>query len=119
LTRFLTKKGTRETACFASSVQSKGLLQLNVKDDLIQRLYDQSGFSKHKSREVVETVFELVKRTLESGEDVLLSGKFSVKAKSPRRGRNPATGDDLTLDARRVVNFKCSGILREKINGKG
>ena len=92
-----------------------------TKEKLVQTLYDQSGFSKHQSRALVETVFEMVKKSLESGDDVLISGfgKFSVKTKSPRRGRNPATGEDLTLGARRVVNFKCSGILREKINGVG
>jgi len=67
-----------------------------VKDDLIQTLYDQAGVSKRKSREVVETVFELIRKALESGEDVLISGfgKFSLKKKAPRKGRNPATGED-------------------------
>jgi integration host factor subunit alpha len=90
-----------------------------VKDDLIQRLYHQSGFLKHKSRAVVETVFELVKKELEAGDDVLISGfgKFCVKKKSPRRGRNPATGEDLTLGASKVVVFKSSTVLRDKING--
>ena len=89
-----------------------------VKDDLIQTLYDQSGFSKHKSRAVVETVFELVKKVLESGDDVLISGfgKFSAKKKAPRKGRNPATGEDLMLDARTVVLFKCSTVMRDRIN---
>ena len=92
-----------------------------VKDDLIQELYDQSGFSKHKSKALVETVFEMVKKSLESGDDVLISGfgKLSVKTKSPRRGRNPATGEDLTLGARRIVIFRGSPVLRDKINGKG
>ena len=92
-----------------------------VKDDLVQTLYDQSGFSKYKSRAVVETVFELVKKSLESGDDVLISGfgKFSVKKKAPRKGRNPATGEDLPLDARTVVTFRCSGVLRDKINAGG
>jgi integration host factor subunit alpha len=92
-----------------------------VKDDLIQALYDQSGFSKHKSRDVIETVFELVKKALESGEDVLISGfgKFSVKKKAQRKGRNPVTGEDLPLDARTVVQFRCSPVMRNRINGKG
>jgi len=91
-----------------------------VKDDLIQELYDQSGFSKHQSRALVETVFEMVKKSLESGDDVLISGfgKFCAKKKAPRRGRNPATGEDLTLDARRVVVFRNSTVLRNKINGE-
>jgi integration host factor subunit alpha len=65
------------------------------------------------------TILELIKSKLGSGEDVLISGfgKFCVKAKRKRKGRNPATGEDLMLDARRVVTFKCSGQLRDKING--
>ena len=63
---------------------------------------------------------EIVKSTLVSGESVMISGfgKFVVKETRTRRGRNPATGNDLMLGARRVVTFKCSGMLREKINGK-
>ena len=92
-----------------------------TKDNLIQTLYDQSGFSKQKARTTLETVFELVKKTLESGEDVLISGfgKFSVKKKAPRKGRNPATGEDLPLDARTVVVFRCSPVMRERVNGAG
>ena len=91
-----------------------------VKDNPIQTLYVQSGFSKHQSRTVVETVFELVKKALESGEDVLISGfgKFSVKKKAPRKGRNPATGEDLPLDARTVVTFQCWSGMRDRIDGQ-
>jgi integration host factor subunit alpha len=75
----------------------------------------------HQSRILVEIVFELIKKSLESGDDVLISGfgKFYLRKKAPRKGRNPATGGDLTLDARRVVMFKSSGVLRDKINGAG
>ena len=92
-----------------------------VKDNLIQSLYDQCGLSKQTSKVLVETVFELIKKALESGDDVLISGfgKFSAKKKSPRKGRKPATGEDLPLDARTVVRFRCSGILRDRINGEG
>jgi integration host factor subunit alpha len=92
-----------------------------VKDNLVQTLYDQAGLSKHQSRAAIERVFELIKKALESGEDVLISGfgKFIVKEKATRRGRNPATGEDLTLDPRRVITFKCSPVMRERINGKG
>ena len=90
-----------------------------VKDDLIQSLYDQCGISKQKSKVLVETIFELIKKALESGDDVLVSGfgKFCERKKAPRKGRNPATGEDLSLDARTVVTFKCSGILKGRING--
>jgi integration host factor subunit alpha len=92
-----------------------------TKDNLIQTLYDQTGLSKQKSRTTVETVFELVKKALESGDDVLVSGfgKFIVREKASRRGRNPATGEDLTLDPRRVITFKCSPRMRDRVNGKG
>lgn len=92
-----------------------------VKDDLIQSLCNQCGISKQQSKTLIDKIFELIKKTLESGDDVLISGfgKFMVKKKAPRRGRNPATGGDLTLDARRVVTFKCSPLLREKMDGEG
>ena len=79
------------------------------------------GFTKKNSEDIVESLLEIIKDRLENGEDVLISGfgKFCIKAKRQRRGRNPATGEDLTLDARRVVVFKCSGVLRDKVNGKG
>lgn len=78
------------------------------------------GFSKKRSVEVIETLLEIIKGTLEKGEDVLISGfgKFCVKKKNQRRGRNPATGNDLILKERKVVTFKCSGKLRDKINGQ-
>jgi len=71
------------------------------------------------SAEIVETLLEIIKQSLEDGEDVLVSGfgKFVIQEKAPRRGRNPATGDDLKLEARKVVNFRCSGKLRRQING--
>jgi integration host factor subunit alpha len=89
-----------------------------VKENLIESLCDQVGFSKQQSQTLVDNVFELIKKSLESGDDVLISGfgKFIVKEKAKRKGRNPATGGDLTLDARRVVTFKCSPRMRERIN---
>ena len=92
-----------------------------TKSHLIDAIAEQNGFAKKQSTETVETILELIKSTLESGEDVLISGfgKFCVKNKGKRRGRNPATGDDLILKERRVVTFKCSGKLRNKINGHG
>ncbi len=91
------------------------------KQDLIDSVYDKSDFQKQKSTSAVESLLEIIKHTLESGEDVLISGfgKFCVKDKSKRRGRNPHTGNSVMLDARRVVTFKCSGVLRENMNGKG
>jgi integration host factor subunit alpha len=89
-----------------------------TKEKIINSIYNQVGLSKSQSRFVVEKLFEIVKETLESGEDLLVSGfgKFVVKEKSERRGRNPQTTEDLQLRARRVVVFKTSGVLRDKIN---
>jgi len=80
----------------------------------------QGKYSKKKSIEVVEAVLEIMKRSLENGEDVLISGfgKFCVKEKKERTGRNPSNGEKIILDKRRVVTFKCSGKLRKKINSK-
>ena len=86
--------------------------------DIIKSVAKQNGFSESRSKEAVETVLELIKGSLASGEDVMISrfGKFCVKGKKLRRGRNPATGDDLMLAPRRVVTFRVSGKLRKKIN---
>lgn len=91
-----------------------------TKADLIDSIYNQVGISKTKSARLVESLLEIMKRTLENGEDVLISGfgKFSPKEKDKRKGRNPQTGEDLMLRSRTVVRFKCSGVLRDKINGK-
>ena len=90
-----------------------------TKAHIVEAVADRIGFSKNHSSEIVETLLELIKRSLESGDDVLVSGfgKFCVKEKRERKGRNPATGEDLMLAPRRVVTFKCSGKLRDKING--
>lgn len=92
-----------------------------TKDHLVNSLYNNLDIPKSKSASIVETLLQKMKKTLENKEDVLISGfgKFCVKEKKDRRGRNPATGEDLTLEARRVVVFKCSGVLREKVNGEG
>ena len=89
-----------------------------TKSDIVEAIAEQIGFTKNHSSEIVETLLELIKRTLESGEDVLLSGfgKFCVKEKEARRGRNPASGESMMLQPRKVVTFKCSGKLRNKIN---
>ena len=89
-----------------------------IKDAIVEAVAKENGFVRNRSVEIVETLLELIKRTLASGEDVLVSGfgKFRVKEKKERRGRNPATGDSMMLEPRRVVTFHCSGNLRRKIN---
>lgn len=91
-----------------------------TKAQIIEDIAEANGFTRIKSVETTEIMLELIKSTLASGEDVLVSGfgKFCVKKKSERRGRNPATGKDMMLPPRRVVTFQCSGKLREKINSR-
>ena len=90
-----------------------------TKNDIVNSVHE-LGFTKKKSVEIIETLLEIMKSTLEKNEDLLISGfgKFCVKQKKQRRGRNPATGADLILKERKVVTFKCSGKLRNKINGQ-
>jgi integration host factor subunit alpha len=89
-----------------------------TKAQIIEEISDKDGFTKKKSIEIVETLVDIIKDTLESGEDVLISGfgKFCVRGKQARRGRNPATGEDMMLEERKVVTFKCSAKLRDMIN---
>ena len=89
-----------------------------TKDHIINSICNELGVPKRKSAELLESLLKLVLKTLEEGEDVLISGfgKFCVKEKHARKGRNPATGEDLVLGSRRVVTFKCSPILRTKVN---
>ena len=89
-----------------------------TKSDIVAKVYE-LGFTKKKSVDIMETLLEIIKSTLEKSDDVLISGfgKFCVKQKNQRRGRNPATGADLILKERKVVTFKCSGKLRKKIDG--
>jgi integration host factor subunit alpha len=90
-----------------------------TKAQIIEAISIKNGLSKKQSSETVETLLGIMKSTLASGEDVLISGfgKFCVKQKEERKGRNPATGEDLMLAPRKVVTFKCSGKLRERISG--
>ena len=89
-----------------------------TKADIADTISDQVGYTKRESLKVVDQLFEYIKNSLESGEDVLISGfgKFSVKDKRARKGRNPQTGDPLLLSPRKVVTFKYSGKLRDVIN---
>jgi len=89
-----------------------------TKDKLVTRLQTQLGLTKQESRQAVERLFEILKDTLANSEDLLISGygKFSVRQKNARRGRNPQTKESLILSARKVLVFKASGVLRERIN---
>ena len=91
-----------------------------TKADLVKEVYKHHTTLTHmESTEAVETILRICKDSIIGGSDLLLSGfgKFNVRDKRPRKGRNPQTGEELMLDARRVVTFKPSDILRNKING--
>ena len=91
-----------------------------TKTDLINSISNDLNLPKNKSAALADSILGIIKSTLENGEDVMISrfGKFCVKDKSERKGRNPQTGNDLILGSRRVVVFKCSGVLREKVDGE-
>jgi integration host factor subunit alpha len=90
-----------------------------TKIQVVESIHNQIGFTQKRASEIVETLLEIIKNSLESGEDVLISGfgKFCVKEKKERKGRNPATGDAMMLAPRKIVTFKCSGKLRDRLNG--
>ncbi len=91
-----------------------------TKADIIESVYEKVGFSKKESSEIVEIVFETIKTTLEKGEKIKVSGfgKFEVRQKNTRRGRNPQTGSELQIPARRVLSFKPSQVLKNALAGE-
>jgi integration host factor subunit alpha len=95
-----------------------------TKADIVERIYaqvdDKEGFSKKEATEVVESLFEIIKRRLEQGEKVKISGfgNFVVHEKRPRKGRNPQTGEEIIISGRRVLSFKASQVLKKTMNGE-
>jgi integration host factor subunit alpha len=89
-----------------------------TKAHIVENLFTKNLFTKGESAHIIETLFELIKQSLEQGEDLMIRGfgKFSVHQKHQRMGRNPQTGESMALPPRIVVTFKCSGILKEKVN---
>ena len=89
-----------------------------TKADIVERIYEKVGFSKKEATEVVESIFEVVKRHLELQEKVKSSGfgNFVVHEKRPRKGRNPQTGEDIVISGRRVLTFKASQVLKKTMN---
>ncbi len=90
-----------------------------TKADLAQKVADDCGFMRGEAQEIVEKLLSIIKDKLIAGEDVMVSGfgKWSVKDKNARRGRNPQTGEELVLDARRVVTWSYSPVLKKAVNG--
>ena len=91
-----------------------------TKADIVETIYERVGFSKKESAELVETVFDVIKDALVGGEKVKFSGfgNFIVREKKARIGRNPQTGEEITISARRVLTFKPSQVLKNILNGQ-
>jgi integration host factor subunit alpha len=89
-----------------------------TKVDIISGVYEKVGFSKKEAVRVVETIFDIMKESLERGEKIKISGfgNFIVRKKRTRRGRNPQTGDDIEISARRILTFKPSQVLKNDLN---
>ena len=89
-----------------------------TKADIIEAIYDEVGFSKRESADIVETTFDIIKETLENGENIKLSGfgSFNIRDKKARRGRNPQTGEEITITPRRILTFKSSNVFRDQLN---
>ncbi len=90
-----------------------------TKADIIEEVYEKIGFSKREASEIVELVFDTIKKNLEDGDKVKISGfgNFTVRQKTSRIGRNPQTGQEIEISARRVLSFRPSQILKVAING--
>jgi integration host factor subunit alpha len=91
-----------------------------TKADMVEKIYEKVGFSKKESAELVEAVFDIIKGTLEKGEKIKIAGfgNFVVKEKADRRGRNPQTGEEITITARKILTFKPSQVLKSTINSR-
>jgi integration host factor subunit alpha len=100
------------------NINSKRKTEKMTKADIVNRVHEETGFSKKESMDMVECVLELVKNTLESGENVKISGfgNFIVMQKNDRKGRNPQTGEAMTIGARHILTLKPSLLLRKTIN---
>ena len=90
-----------------------------TKADIAERIQATTGFTKKESADMLESVFSVMKNTLEAGEKIKIAGfgNFEVKQKKDRKGRNPQTGESITIEARRILTFKPSTLLKQAING--
>lgn len=123
LSRIYTTKNSffAEIGCTTVNLNAKGrLIMTLIKKDLSNALFHQFDFTRTQSAQVVDSILEIIKQTLENGEEILITGfgRFYINKKRQRRGRNPKTGEDLMLEPRRVVKFRATEALRDKLNGK-
>ena len=89
-----------------------------TKTEIVEKISENNNLKPSEAKDTIENLLKIIKSTLVSGEDIMISGfgKFQVNEKAPRKGRNPATGEEMILKKRRVVTFKCAGKLRDQIN---
>ncbi len=89
-----------------------------TKADIVEQIRSNTGLPKQESYQLLESVFSIMKSTLESGEKIKITGfgNFEVKGKNDRKGRNPQTGEDIVITARKVLTFKPSPILKQDVN---
>ena len=94
--------------------------EIVTKAEIVERVSEKTGLSKKETQDLVESVFSLLKSTVENGEDLKISGfgKFEVKQKNDRKGRNPQTGEAIIIEARRILSFKPSALLRTAVNSE-
>ena len=90
-----------------------------TKTTITEKISEKINHSPSQAKDTVDSLLEIMKSTLASGEDIMISGfgKFHVNKKAPRKGRNPATGEEMVLNGRRTVTFKCAGVLKDRVNG--
>jgi integration host factor subunit alpha len=91
-----------------------------TKIDLVESIHEATGHSKKEAAIIVDLFFDIMKDTLEKNDEVKISGfgNWSVRNKKSRMGRNPRTGDPVEITARRVLTFKASKILKDRINNE-
>jgi integration host factor subunit alpha len=101
-------------------LQSQEVLMTLTKADIAQKIANDCGFMKGEAAEIMKKIIGIMKKKLIAGEDVMISGfgKWHVRSKRPRRGRNPQSGQEMVLDARRVVTWKYSPVFKKVVNGK-
>jgi len=92
-----------------------------VKIDIVDRICEKVGFSNKEVAKIVETVFDIIKETLQREDKILISefGNFVIQNKRARRGRNPQTGGNIEITPRRILRFKPSAVLKVSLNCPG
>ena len=118
MTSFATNNKYLKNLLILKKVTGASLKLALTKTDIAEKITQRNNLKPPEAKDTIENLLEIMKSTLASGEDIMISGfgKFQVNDKAPRKGRNPATGQEMMIDGRRTVTFKCAGGLRDRIN---